>query len=137
MTSEADTVDASICILVDEWPDGYIDQFGWVKVTSLTPTPEAAIARLQREFPIDEQGQGGEQQAYVVLSRVWQRCVGVPDEHGVVLVDAAHPVHGGAEYHWPEVPWEECEEGDDRAEEFWKIEVTDEPTSVLARQTDA
>jgi hypothetical protein len=121
VTSEADTVDASICILIDEWPDGYVSERAWVKVTSLTATPEAAIARLQREFPIDEQGDGGEQNEYIIgsPSRVWKRCVGVPDAHGVVLTD------DGSEYHWPEVPWEDCKPEDDRADLFWHIELVD------------
>jgi hypothetical protein len=121
VTSEADTVDADICILIDEWPDGYVSQWAWVKVTSLTQTPEEAIARLQREFPVDEQGDGGEQNEYIVGSppKCWQRCVGMPDAHGVVLTDE------GSEYHWPEVPWEVCKEGDERAEEFWCVELVD------------
>lgn len=119
MTSEADTVDTTICILVDEWPDGYVDTHAWVKVTTLTPTPESAIARLQREFPVDEQGSGGEAMRYECNGQVWKRCVGVPDDHGVVLTAE------GAEYHWPEVPWEDCEQDAERAEEFWMIEVVD------------
>lgn len=117
MTSEADTLDASICILIDEWPDGYIQDWGWVKVTEITPTAEAAAAYLQREFPVDEQGEGGEHQEYVCRGKVWKRCVGVPDAHGVVLTD------DGSEYHWPEVPWEDCQQGDERAQEFWAVEV--------------
>jgi hypothetical protein len=120
VTSEADTVDASVCILIDEWPDGYVSEWAWVKVSEVTQTPEAAIAKLQREFPVDEQGDGGEQNEYIVASppKCWKRCVGVPDAHGVVLDD-------GSEYHWPEVPWEDCKEGDERAEEFWRIELID------------
>jgi hypothetical protein len=112
----ADTVDSSVCVLIDEWTDGYVSERAWVKVTTLTTTPEEAIARLQREFPIDEQGDGGEHLRYICDGRKERkRPCGLPDETGRVNWD-------GTIYHWPEVPWRDDPEG----EEFWVIEVSDD-----------
>lgn len=115
MTS-ADTVDSSVCVLIDEWTDGFISEWAWVKVTTLTPTPEDAIARLQREFPVDEQGEGGENQRYVVRGKEFKRPVALPDENGRVNWE-------GQVYHFPELPWRDTDAADPMGDEFWRIEV--------------
>lgn len=41
--------------LVDDYPDGAIEERAWVQVTSVTATGRAAEEWLQREMPIEEQ----------------------------------------------------------------------------------
>lgn len=118
----ADTFDPTVCILIDAWVDGCIEQFAWVKVTTQSDTIEKAIARLQSEFPVEEQGEGGEGQRYEVVKRSWERPVGLPDAQGIVRA----PDDSEVTWLWPEVPWEECQEGDANAQEFWMFEVVTE-----------
>lgn len=133
----AETDDARVCILVDEWPDGYIESWAWVKVTTLTDTPEKALAKLQRQFPVDEQGDGGEQMMYVVRGQVYKRPIGVPDAHGVVT-ERDEQGNAIGEWHWPEVPWPDCAKGEQWGEPFWKVEaVHADATEKLAKATDA
>jgi hypothetical protein len=118
----ADTFDPTVCILIDAWTDGYVEQFAWVKVTSQSDTTEKAIAKLQSEFPVEEQGEGGEGQRYELVERCWERPIGMPDGDGIVRA----PDDEELTWHWPEVPWEECKPDDENAQEFWKFEVVED-----------
>lgn len=106
MTS-ADTSNASVCILIDAPDDGVIEDFAWVKVTTITPDPATALARLEREFPVDEQGDGdlGESKHYVHRGHVWLTPTQETDEG------------------WR---WQTCTKDAKGAEEFYRFEVVND-----------
>lgn len=120
MTGTADTTNASVAILIDGWEDGIVEDRAWVKVTTLTQTADEALAFLERSYPANEQGEGGEGMHYIAHGKVKLRPLGWPDADGIIRVDG--PPGQQHTFHWPEVPWHKSDEPD--AQEFWEFEVT-------------
>jgi hypothetical protein len=80
-------------VLIDGWPDGYIEERAWVEVTTATTERRHAIEALEEEMPIadmfpDEPEDGIH---YRVTGQEWQRRMGqaVPG-HDDLRVD--HPL---------------------------------------------
>lgn len=121
--TQADTVDTRVHILIDEWDDGIVDTFAWVKVSELTLSAPEAKARLEREFPADEQGEeAGEGLYYQCVGMEWLAPPGLPDADGKVIDENAKPGQQRV-YHWPDVLWRVEEAHHPLSERFWKFEL--------------
>ena len=109
-------------ILVDGWPDGYIDERAWVAVSDEIDTPEKAVALLEQEFPPEDIDDTAE---YMSAGKCWMAPDGEPQSDGSLLQRNART--GAVErYHPPEIPWAPTDSPSDYgAKEFWVIEVVD------------
>lgn len=67
-------------VLIDGWPDGYIETNAWVEITAATVNHREAIKFLEKEMPIEESFPDEPEGAlhYRVVGEEWQRPCGHP-----------------------------------------------------------
>lgn len=144
--------------LVDDYPDGAIEQNAWVEVTDKTATPYAAVEWLNNEVEPDED------MRYIVTGQSYQRPLGVevPGSEGELRTakpldeyptcdeckgtgkfteddeeDSCDECYGTGkkgEFIFDScepIPWEACEADAPEAKHFWNIELTDDQEAPI------